>query len=65
MTPTDHGKRSNLIKQAFDGFRNHVSSGKAAFFQKYGMEFIMGRREGPYLWDIDGSKRLFNLRCNG
>lgn len=47
MTPTDHGKRSNLKKQAIDAFRDHVSSGKAAFFQKYGMEFIMGRREGP------------------
>lgn len=65
MTPTVHGKRSNLKKQTFDDFKNHVSSGKAAFFQKYGMEFIMGRREGPYLWDIDGSKRLFNLHCNG
>lgn len=25
----------------------------------------MGRREGPYIWDIDGQKRLFNLHCNG
>jgi len=46
-------------------FKNHVSFGKAVFFQKYGMEFILGRREGPYLWDIDDSKRLFNLHCNG
>lgn len=29
------------------------------------MDFVMGRREGPYLWDLDGSKRLFNLHCNG
>ncbi|NOY38633.1 MAG: aspartate aminotransferase family protein [Chlorobi bacterium] len=29
------------------------------------MDFVMGRREGPYLWDIDGEKRLINLHCNG
>lgn len=50
---------------AIDYFRDHVSSGKAAFFKKYGMDFVMGRREGPHLYDIDGEKRLFNLHCNG
>ena len=25
----------------------------------------MGRREGSYLYDLDGEKRLFNLHCNG
>lgn len=50
---------------ALQAFRDHVSSGKAAFFEKYGMDFIMGRREGPWLWDLDGEKRLFNLHCNG
>ncbi len=42
-----------------------MSSGKADFFRKYDMDFVMGRREGPYLYDIDGEKRLFNLHCNG
>lgn len=46
-------------------FRDHVSSGKAAFFEKYGMDFIPGKREGSYLYDLDGKKRLFNLHCNG
>jgi acetylornithine/succinyldiaminopimelate/putrescine aminotransferase len=50
---------------ALAAFRDHVSSGKAAFFQKYGMDFVMGRREGPYLWDLDGERKLFNLHCNG
>jgi len=58
-------KQSDLKRQALAAFRDHVSAGKAAFFRKYGMEFIMGRREGPYLWDLDGAKRLFNLHCNG
>jgi len=29
------------------------------------MDFVMGKRDGNFLWDIDGEKRLFNLHCNG
>ena len=46
-------------------FRDHVSSGKAAFFAQYGMDFVPGHREGIYLWDVDGEKRLINCHCNG
>ena len=46
-------------------FRDHVSSGKAAFFAQYGMDFVPGRREGIYLWDVDGETRLINCHCNG
>jgi putrescine aminotransferase len=46
-------------------FRDHVSSGKAAFFAQYGMDFVPGRREGIYLWDVDGEKSLINCHCNG
>lgn len=54
-------------------FRDHVSSGKAAFFAQYGMEFMPGRREGVYLWDTaptgdpagSGTKRIINCHCNG
>lgn len=46
-------------------FSAHVSSGKAEFFKKYGMDFVMGKRGGAYLYDIDGKKKLFNLHCNG
>jgi acetylornithine/succinyldiaminopimelate/putrescine aminotransferase len=46
-------------------FRDHVSSGKAAFFAQYGMDFVPGRREGVYLWDVAGEKRLINCHCNG
>jgi len=56
---------SKTKQEAIDGFRDHVSSGKAAFFQKYGMDFVMGRREGPYYWDVDGEKRIFDCHTNG
>ncbi len=50
---------------AIQAFRNHVSSGKADFFQTFGMDLVMGEREGMFLADMDGQKKLFNLHCNG
>lgn len=58
-------KHSPQKAAAIYDFAEHVSSGKAAFFKKYRMDFVMGKREGNFLWDIDGEKRLFNLHCNG
>ena len=46
-------------------FEKHVSAGKAAFFKKYGMDFVMGHREGAWIHDMDGDKRLFNCHSNG
>jgi putrescine aminotransferase len=53
-------------KQAIiNRFSNHVSSGKAAFFTSFGLDFVFGRREGPFVWDATGNKRLINCNCNG
>jgi putrescine aminotransferase len=46
-------------------FARHVSSGKVDFFRTAGIDFIWGRREGVYLWDIDGERRLINCNSNG
>jgi acetylornithine/succinyldiaminopimelate/putrescine aminotransferase len=46
-------------------FHDHVSSGKADFFSQNGMDFVPGRREGVYLWDVDDGIRLTNCHCNG
>lgn len=51
--------------EAIQAFRSHVSSGKADFFQALGMDLVMGEREGVFLSDMDGDKRLVNLHCNG
>jgi putrescine aminotransferase len=50
---------------AIDLFARHVSSGKADFFKAAGIDFVLGRREGAYLWDINGEKRLIDCHCNG
>ena len=52
-------------RRALEAFSTHVSSAKAEFFHRYGMDFVMGGREGPWLQDMDGDKRLYNLHCNG
>jgi putrescine aminotransferase len=51
-------------QETIAAFRDHVSSGKAAFFAQYGMDFVPGRRQGVYLWDVGGEKSLINCHCN-
>jgi putrescine aminotransferase len=58
-------RASEQKRLAIEAFSSYVSSGKADFFHRYGMDFVMGRREGPWLEDMDGRKRLYNLHCNG
>lgn len=45
-------------------FSKHVSSGKAEFFSQAGIDFVIGKREGIYIWDLEG-KQLINCHCNG
>ncbi|MBN2028125.1 MAG: aspartate aminotransferase family protein [Actinobacteria bacterium] len=45
-------------------FTRHVSSGKAKFFGQVGIDFVFARREGVYVWDVEGT-RLINCHCNG
>jgi putrescine aminotransferase len=46
-------------------FARHVSSGKVDFFRAAGIEFVMGRRDGPFIWDVTGEPRLIDCHCNG
>ncbi len=52
-------------ERAIDLFARHVSRGKVQFFKEAGIEFVMGKREGPYIWDISGEKRLIDCHSNG
>ena len=52
-------------EKVYDLFAQHISSGKAAFFKSAGIDFALGRREGPYIYDIEGDKRLIDCHCNG
>ncbi len=48
-----------------DRFARHVSAGKVEFFRAAGIEFVMGRRDGPFIWDVTGAPRLIDCHCNG
>jgi putrescine aminotransferase len=52
-------------KKIIEDFKNHVSSGKVAMYKKYRMQFVMGERQGIYMTDTDGKKRLINCHSNG
>ncbi len=51
--------------EVFDLYARYVSPGKVKFFESAGIDFSMGRREGPFIWDISGEKRLIDCHCNG
>ena len=58
------GTRSTK-EEIYQKFGRYVSSGKPAFFKSVGIEFSPGKREGAYLWDIEGDKKLIDCHCNG
>ena len=61
MNPAGKESKPEII----DRFRRHVSSGKADFFESVAVDFVFGRREGPFVWDATSHKRLINCHCNG
>lgn len=60
QTETSTSKTDTLNR-----FRTHVSSGKADFFKAAGIDFVFGRRQGPFVWDAHSDKKLINCHCNG
>ncbi len=52
-------------QSVLDLFSDFVSPGKVQYFRDAGIEFAIGRREGPYIWNVDGTHRLINCHCNG
>ena len=52
-------------EQIIELFARHVSSGKVKFFTDAGVDFILGKREGIYVYDVDGKRRLINCNSNG
>lgn len=51
--------------QAIRDFADHVSSGKVRLYQAFDLDFVPGRREGCYIWDMDGRTRLLDCRSSG
>jgi len=48
-----------------DEYARYVNPGRVSVFKAMGLDFVPGRREGVWLWDVDESHRLLNCRCSG
>ena len=53
-------EKSKILKMA----REYVCPGKIDTFGQIGIDLVIGKREGPYVFDTDG-KRLIDLHING
>ncbi|MBN1479805.1 aspartate aminotransferase family protein [candidate division KSB1 bacterium] len=54
--------QKDKVKEIFSAT---VSPGKVAFFESVGIDFVIGKRHGATIWDLDGEKKLINCHCNG
>ncbi len=52
-------------EKAIQDFAEHVSSGKVDFYGMVDLLFVLGKREGPWMWDVSGAQKLLNCHCNG
>lgn len=56
---------ASLDERIFDDFAVHVAPGRAETLRRMGIVFPFGKREGVYVWDAAGTRRLINCHCNG
>ena len=52
-------------EEVFRLFSQHMTPGKAEWLSALGLSFAIGHREGVYLWDSEGKRRLLNCHSNG
>jgi putrescine aminotransferase len=52
-------------EQIIDDFSRYVNPGRVQVYRAMGVDFVPGQREGVWMWDVDGSRRLLNCRCSG
>ncbi len=51
--------------QLLADYERFVNPGRLAVYRALGVEFVPGKREGAWLWDLDGRRRVLNCRCSG
>lgn len=52
---------SDILKD----YAAYVNPGRVETFHRLGLDFVPGKREGVWLWDVERQKRLLNCRCSG
>jgi len=58
------GKYSEEKRRVLELSFKYVIPGRVKTFENLGVPLVMGRREGYYIWDMDG-RRLIDLHLNG
>ncbi|MGA9597737.1 MAG: aminotransferase class III-fold pyridoxal phosphate-dependent enzyme [Acidimicrobiia bacterium] len=51
--------------RVFELYRRHVNAGKIDMFERYGLDAVIGRREGIRFWDAFDERSWINCHCNG
>ncbi|MCB1159837.1 MAG: aspartate aminotransferase family protein, partial [Leptospiraceae bacterium] len=51
--------------EVFNKYANCISPAKAGFFLQSGLDFVFGKREGAFIWDMEDNKTLINCHSNG
>lgn len=49
--------------QIIEDYARYVNPGRVSVYKQLGLDFVPGRREGVWVWDVDGSRKLVNCRC--
>lgn len=52
-------------EQIIEDFARYVNAGRVQVYRSMGIDFVPGRHEGVWLWDVDESRKLLNCRCSG
>ncbi len=56
---------SERKKKAIENYKNHVVRARVREYERYGVVFVPGKREGVWIWDVDNEIRLLNCRSSG
>lgn len=62
---TGPGQPYPTREATFDAFAERVSAGKVRTFREFGIDVVMGEREGAWFHDAFGGGRFMNCHCNG
>jgi len=49
--------------QIMADYARYVNPGRASVFKQLGFDIVPGRREGVWVWDVDGDRKFINCRC--
>ena len=65
MTEVPGFRPFSTREKSFELFARHVSRGKVTTFESFGLDPVMGKREGVRFFDAYDERSWYNCHCNG